>query len=287
MFTIMAVSKYLAKLESLKGKEVLVTGGTSGIGLSIVDHLLNKEADVIVLARNINKALEVKNKMEKKYPQGHLDFIYYEQDNLKSIDEAIEKIIHYHKNFYAMIFNAGLLSRNKHDEGLSMTMKTNFIGTAYFIKKLLPHLKGEHRIIIQGSFVAGLKEKGIKSLEDKTTAMQQYIISKSGVEALYHYYATSYKDNISFYLVEPGLTSTDIVRNFQTPIKQVGKLFLKIFAHSNGKAALTAIYALQSNVKPCFIVPRSPFASRGYPKVKVFPKKRYRPELLTLVEQYI
>ena len=51
----MSVKKYLNKLEDLTGQKIIVTGGTSGIGLSIVKELLIKGADVVVLARNITK----------------------------------------------------------------------------------------------------------------------------------------------------------------------------------------------------------------------------------------
>ena len=60
----MSVKKYLDKLEDLTGRKVIVTGGTSGIGLSIVKELLYKNADVVILARNLNKANEVKSKLE-------------------------------------------------------------------------------------------------------------------------------------------------------------------------------------------------------------------------------
>ena len=36
----MSLQKYLDNLDDLLGKKILITGGTSGIGLSIVDQLL-------------------------------------------------------------------------------------------------------------------------------------------------------------------------------------------------------------------------------------------------------
>lgn len=287
MVSSMKISRYLDNLESLENKEIIVTGGTSGIGLSIVHHLLYKHANMIILARNKNKSLEVKTNLLKIYPDAKIDFIYYSQDDLASIDAAIKEIVEHHPNFYAMIFNAGIFARDNYQNELSLTMKTNFIGTGYFLKKLVPLLQGEHRLIIQGSLVAGWRNKKIKELEDKTSSFNQYIISKSGVEALYHYYSNINKDSISFYLVEPGLTSTEIIRDFPKIIRFLGKIFLKVFSHSSSKAALTALLALQSNVKPCFIVPRGPFTMRGYPKIKAFPKKRHRTELLSKLDKYI
>ena len=117
--------------------------------------------------------------------------------------------------------------------------------------------------------------------------MRLYSFSKAGVEALFYHYTTYTNNDFSFYLVEPGLTSTDILRDFPFPIKQLGSLFLKVASHSVKKASLTALLALQESIHPCYIVPRSPFTWRGYPKIKPFPKKRNRPYLYNLVEEAI
>ena len=285
----MSVKKYLDQLDDLSNKEVLVTGGTSGIGLKIVDHLLYKGAKVVVLARNEEKAKEVKSNLLIKYPNAQLDFIKYDQNDNKSIAHACDEIINNHQGFYALVFNAGIFSMKKDENGtIPLTIKTNFIGLAYFLKLLVPRLNGKHRLIIQGSLVAGWRNKKINSLKDnKLSNFQKYIISKSGCEALFGYYQESGPKNLSFYLVEPGLTATDIIREFHTPIRQMGKVAMKVFPNSTPKAALPAMLALQENISPCFIVPRGLFACRGYPKIKPFPKKRNRANLLNLLEEVI
>ena len=287
----MSLQKYLDNLEDLSNKKVLITGGTSGIGLSIVDQLLYKHAEVVVLARNPSKSKEVKNKMQEKYPDCHLDFISYDQSDFKSIETAIDVILKEHNDFYALILNAGCFTTyktQKVDDDMSLTIKTNFVGLAYFLDILIPKLNNKHRIIFQGSLAAGYYFKKPDSLNKyKASSFQQYCMSKAGVEEIYNHYRSLGLENLSFYLVEPGLTSTDILRDFPFPIKQLGSLFLKVTSHSVRKASLTALLALQENIHPCYIVPRSPFAWRGYPKIKPFPKKRNRPYLYNLVEEAI
>ena len=73
----MKIRTYLDKLEDMTDKKVIVTGGTSGIGLSIVKHLLNKNAKVVIMARNMIKAEEVKNKLLEIYPDNPVSFIQY------------------------------------------------------------------------------------------------------------------------------------------------------------------------------------------------------------------
>ena len=281
----MSLRKYLSKLDDLQGKKVIVTGGTSGIGLSIVKHLLFFNAHVVILARNENKAMKVKESLLGKYPQGVIDFVKYDQSDDQSVINACEEIINKHADFYALIMNAGIFQSKKKQTRVNdiyCTIKTNYVGLALFIKTILEKIKGEHRYIFQGSFVAGYHLKKIKSLRDKDiSAWQQYLISKSGVEALYYHYINN-NPTSSFYLVEPGLTNSDIIRDFPAFIRWLGHLFMKTVSHSTDKAALTAIYALQSNVGPCYIVPRGLLTFMGYPKVKVFPKKRRRQYLYDL-----
>ncbi len=282
----MSVKKYLDKLEDLTGQKIIVTGGTSGIGLSIVKELLYKGANVIILARNLTKANEVKDNLVKQYPNKDISIIQYDQSNDESVINAANIIIKEHSDFTSLILNAGIFqSKNKQStvDDMSLTIKTNLVGLNVFLNHLLPRLEGKHRIIFQGSLVAGWRNKKIDSLKDKSLGgFQQYIISKSGVEALFYHYSKLEQNQFSFYLVEPGLTSTDIIRDFPAFIRWAGKIFLKVVSHTNDKAALTAMLAVQSTTeKNSFIVPR--FNYRGYPKLRKFPHKRERTYLYEML----
>lgn len=284
----MSIKKYLDSLQDLSNRKIIITGGTSGIGLSIVKHLLYKNASVVILARNMTKANDVKNRLEEAYPNAHIDLIKYDQSDDGSIIEAAQNIIKEHQDFYALIMNAGIFQSKKkltYVDGFCQTIKTNFVGLKILLDNLLPYIKGEHRYIFQGSFVAGYHIKKIKSLQDKNiSAWQQYLISKAGVESLYYHYSLLDNPEQNFYLVEPGLTSTDIIRDFNSFFRWAGKLFLKTFSHSSDKAALTALLALQDDIKKnTYIVPRGFLTFMGYPKIKDFPKKRRKPELYNLL----
>ena len=285
----MNVRKYLQSLEDLTGKKIIITGGTSGIGLSIVKEVLTKGGDVVILARNLPKANEVKEKLVEQFNDHSIEIVQYDQSDDDSVVAASEIIIKEHSDFYALVLNAGVF-QNKNKQSLKddiyLTIKTNFVGLNLFLKTLLPKLKGEHRFIFQGSLVAGWKDKKLTSLKDKNlSAWQQYIISKSGVEALFYHYSQLDNNDFTFYMVEPGITGTDIIRDFSPFIRWAGKIFLKVFSHSNDKAALTAMLALQSSTqKNSFIVPRGLGTTIGFPKIKKFPHKRERTYLYDLLD---
>lgn len=285
----MNVKKYLANLEDLSGQKIIVTGGTSGIGLSIVKELLIKGADVVILARNLNKANEVKTRFNEEFKDRSIDIVEYDQSNDESVIKASDIIIKEHSDFTSLILNAGIFQKGKlsYVDDIPLTIKTNFVGLKVFLNHLLPRLKGNHRLIFQGSLAAGMHQKKIVTLKDKKlSAWQQYIISKSGVEALFYHYSKLEQNQFSFYLVEPGITGTDIIRDFSAFIRWAGKIFLKVFSHSNDKAALTALLAVMSTTeKNAFIVPRGVFAVMGYPKIKRFPHKREKVYLYDLLNK--
>ena len=285
----MNVKKYLDKLEDLTGRKVIVTGGTSGIGLSIVKELLIKNAEVVILARNLTKANEVKSKFEEEFQNSHIFIVRYDQSDNQSILDAVDIVVKEHSDFDTFIMNAGIFQSGKmsYVDDIPLTIKTNFVGLKVLLDNLLPKLNKEHRFVFQGSLAAGFHQKKITSLKDKKlSAWQQYIISKSGVEEMYCHYSKLEQNQFSFYLVEPGITSTEIIRDFPAFIRWAGRVFLKVFSHSNDRAALTAMLAVQSSTpKNTYIVPRGLFTYGGLPKIKEFPHKREREYLYDLLGQ--
>lgn len=284
----MSVKKYLDKLEDLTGRKIIVTGGTSGIGLSIVKELLYKNANVVILARNLNKANEVKSKLEIDYPNRLIDIVRYDQSDEQSIIDACQTILKDHHDFYALIMNAGIMQPKEnlgYVNDIPLTIKTNYVGLNVLLDHLLPHLKEEHRFIFQGSLVANWRCKNVTSLKDNSLApFKQYVFSKKCIEALYYHYSKIEQNQFSFHLVEPGITNSEIIRDYPAFLRVGGHIFLKIVSHSPEKAALTALVAIQSTTPHnSFIIPR--FNYRGYPKIKEFPKKRQREDLYDLLGQ--
>ena len=284
--TKMSINKYLSTIESFKGKKIIVTGATSGIGFELVKKLALKDASIILLARNLDKANKVRETLLSINSSISIDIILYDQSDYDLIDSAVKEIMEKHSDFYALVANAAIMcppKKEKSKQGLPLTIDTNFLGLKRFLDQLIPVYK-EKRYIIQGSLIAGFNiKKDVDIYNNDYPLFKQYNISKMCVESLFYYYLVNNKDN-EFILTEPGVTGSDIIRYFKEPIKTIGKLFLKVTAHSPSKASLTLLKGLTSDSQDGdFIIPRALFSMRGYPRYKKYPNKRRREFLINKI----
>ena len=270
----MTIKKYIDSLGSFENKKIVLIGGTSGIGLELLKHLVNLKAQIILLAieEDIAKDLKVQYHL--------LDTFYYDQSSYQSINKAINELLEKHKDFDTIVMNAGVLGLNKVvDNGYPGTIGINYIGARYFIDTISPRLTQKVRFVIAGSFVGGFHlNKSIDLKNPKLKTFTQYNVSKIYLEA---YFYKLFKDNkypnLEYVCAEPGLTNGGIIRNFNKVIRFLGKYFLKWFFHSTNKASLGLLTGISSKAKNGdFVVPRGLFTLSGYPKIKSLPRKRRR-----------
>ena len=281
--THMKISRYLERIESFKDKKIIITGATAGIGLELAKHLVTKDATLVLLVRNIEKAKGVKKTLLEVNPNSTIDIVYYDQSIYSSIDDAVNTIKDKHSDFYALVANAAIMLPPKSAisaQGYPLTIDTNYLGLKRFLSQI-NHLFEGKRIIIQGSLISGFHvSKKVDIYSNKYAMFKQYNTSKSCVEALWYHYLVNDQRN-EYILTEPGVTSSDIFREIKQPIRAIGKVFVNIVSHSPKKASLTLLQALSKESKSGdFIIPRGLFAISGYPKYKKVPNKRKREFLI-------
>jgi NAD(P)-dependent dehydrogenase (short-subunit alcohol dehydrogenase family) len=106
----------------LKGKTVLITGASSGIGKAIAENCIDKGASIIVFGRSITKLRDVFKKI-------HSRKIVFLEIDLSDIDSIFDKISDI-ENIDAIVHSAGMLElrplRAVGYDNLRETMKLNF-----------------------------------------------------------------------------------------------------------------------------------------------------------------
>lgn len=136
-------------LNVVKGKTVLITGASSGIGLTVAKKLGKAGARVLLVARGVEK-LEQTAEMIRKV--GGTAFIYpCDLTNLDAIDEMAAQVLADHGHVDILINNAGRSIRRAVIESLDRfhdferTMQLNYFGTIRLIMKLLPSMQAAKR----------------------------------------------------------------------------------------------------------------------------------------------
>lgn len=141
---------------SLKGKIIVVTGASSGIGKAIAEEALQRGAKISVCARNISKLKKIFDK-ENEFIHLHEVDVTKEQDCKEFIEATIEKW----GRIDVLINNAGISMRAMFEDlDLSVLrdlMDTNFWGAVYCTKYAVTSIRENKGVILGVSSIAGYR----------------------------------------------------------------------------------------------------------------------------------
>ena len=125
----------------LDGNTILITGGTSGIGLESAKEFLKRSNTVIITGRDKKRLERVKSEL----PQ--LNTIQSDVSRIEDINALFARVSKEFPALNVVMNNAGVMRTiNLHDEGQSLEeltreIDTNFKGPVWMVKRFLPHLK--------------------------------------------------------------------------------------------------------------------------------------------------
>lgn len=192
----------------LKGKSVLITGGSRGIGAACVRLFLKADADV-AFTYSANKHSAEKLLQELK---GSSKIIIKKADasSETEVQKAVEEIIDELGKIDILVNNAGVWKQGAVDTmALSEweeTIKINLTGTFLFSKAVIPFMKkNNYGRIINITSTAGQRGEAFYS---------HYASSKGGVISFTKSLAAELgKFNITVNSVAPGWVITDMTKN--------------------------------------------------------------------------
>lgn len=188
----------------MKGKVVIITGATSGIGRACAEVFGKAGASVVFTGRNEARMTQVKERLTDLgiVHSGFIMDASNEEDNKKLIEETVGK----YRKIDVLINNAGISMRALFNESnlevFRKVMDINFYGTVYATKYALPHLLESKGTIVGISSING--HRG-------TPARSAYTASKYAMEGFFEALRTEvmYK-GVHVLVVSPGFTGTNI-----------------------------------------------------------------------------
>ena len=195
---------------SFKGKKILVTGATGGIGGAIVNNFLSLDATVLGTGTNAEKL----DSLKSKYP--NLLTEQFDISKHEKIEEFIDKIYSSMNGLDILVNNAGVtkdnLSLRMKNEEWQKVIDVNLTSTFYLckfaIKKMLKNKFG--RVVNITSIVG----------HTGNTGQVNYSASKAGIVAMSKSLAIEYaKKNITINCVSPGFIQTKMTDSISEQIK--------------------------------------------------------------------
>ncbi|WP_421764323.1 SDR family oxidoreductase [Ekhidna sp.] len=183
-------------------KVAIVTGGSSGIGKSLVLKYASEGYAVVFTGRNGSRMAQVEKELGERPHLGLELDAAGKADNQKMIDETIKKF----GRIDVLICNAGISMRALFEEVeldvFKQLMDINFYGAIYATKFALPHLLDSKGTIIAISSINGWRS---------TPARTAYSSSKFAMQGFYEALRTEVMTRgVHVLVVCPGFTSSNI-----------------------------------------------------------------------------
>lgn len=129
--------------QRLAGRVVVMTGGTSGIGLAAARALARMGATVEIIARNAAKAEAVCAKLQQETGNQGIGYLVADTGDLAALRRAAAALLERHPAIHVLIHNAGALDdvRQTSPQGIELTVASQVVGPFLLTGLLLPALR--------------------------------------------------------------------------------------------------------------------------------------------------
>jgi NAD(P)-dependent dehydrogenase (short-subunit alcohol dehydrogenase family) len=138
---------------NLKGKRILVTGASAGLGVETVRSLATHSAQVIGAARDLNKAKAATEQVRKEAAAHggsfELELVELDLANLKSVRACADQLLAKGETFDVIIANAGVMATplGHTADGFETQFGTNHLGHFVLVNRIASLIRDGGRLI--------------------------------------------------------------------------------------------------------------------------------------------
>ncbi len=129
--------------DSLRGRTVLVTGPTSGLGRAATDRLADLGARIVLVGRSEERLVAVRDELIRVHGEDRFRTVVADMSSLASVRAAVTRILDGEPRLDVVIDNAGAIfpERRESADGLEATFATMVVGPFAMVGGLLPLLR--------------------------------------------------------------------------------------------------------------------------------------------------
>jgi uncharacterized oxidoreductase len=239
----------------LKNSTVLITGGTSGIGLELVNQLTQQGSTIIVTGRK----QEALNDTKRRFPKTHV--FQSDVSDPQDIERLYKEVTQQFPDLNIIVNNAGemrlldLQDSGKSLQNMTREIDINLSGTIQMVHQFLPHLaKKKSAAIVNVS-------SGIAFMPFSVAPI--YSASKAGVRAYTQALRLQLKGTsvMVFEMIPPGV-KTNLQKDWVLPPDSNSSLTMEVDKMVN--VAIKGLQRDRPELKP-FLISVIKWASRIVP----------------------
>jgi NAD(P)-dependent dehydrogenase (short-subunit alcohol dehydrogenase family) len=206
----------------LKGKRLLITGVSSGIGLETARSLVSHGASVTGAVRNIAKAQAATASVRDAASRGggHVELVMLDLASLQSVRDCADQLLADSRRFDVIIANAGIMATpfGRTTDGFEIQFGTNHLGHFALISRIQPLLADGGRLVVLSSQAHRVADVDVEDPNFERQAYEPFVAygrSKSANALFAVEFDRPHRDRgIRAASVMPGNSLTDLARHF-------------------------------------------------------------------------
>ncbi len=208
-------------LPSMAGRNVVLTGGSGGIGRAIVDQLVGLGATVVLTSRDADRATDVADEVnaaaraaEGVDQPGEAIGMSVDTGDFDSVDAFAAAVVGRLGTIDVLVHNAGALTDTHRTgaHGIELTLASHLVGPFRLTTALRDHLADGARVLWMssgGMYTQGLDVDRLQMSPDDYKGAVAYARAKRAQVELVRHLAPMWAPGVVMHAMHPGWVDTD------------------------------------------------------------------------------
>ncbi len=204
---------------NMKGKIVLITGATSGIGKETAQGLALLGATVVLTTRDVERGEQTRQELIQSTKNTNIDVLFCDLASFTSIRDCCNEFLKKYPMLHVLINNAGTMDSHRREskDGIENMFAVNYLAPFLMTNLLLDVLKksAPARIInLSSGLHSGTIQFNNLEFEHGFSGMRVYGHTKLAIILFTRFLAEKLKGTgVTVNCVNPGMTATNLGRN--------------------------------------------------------------------------
>jgi len=267
---------------SLRGRTIVITGATSGLGRAAASQLADLGARVILVGRDPDKAEATRQEIVAMTGNDNVAVALADLSQLSDVRKLALKLLKDEPRIHVLVNNAGVLlnQRRTTAEGNETTLATNLLAPFLLTQMLLPRLResAPSRIInvsSGGMYATGLALDDLQYEKGTYDGSRAYARTKRALVVLTEIWAEQLKDSgVVVHAMHPGWADTPGVAGSLPGFHTITRRLLRTAEQGADTVTWLAAAPEAAKVSGVFWLDREPHTTHVFPGTDPSPQER-------------